>query len=58
MGNPNIGFKVFIAVMFMLWALLGFTIYADVTFRHKCESAGGEKAAGVCINPAAIIEVE
>ena len=58
MRNPFIIEKVSLALVFMLWALIGFTLYADVTFKHKCENAGGISADGVCINPAAIIEVE
>ena len=50
--------KVTFTLIFMLWGLIVWSIYQDVTFKKKCEDAGGISVSDTCINPAAIIEVD
>lgn len=57
MSNPRIIEKVLFTVMGMLFILMAWLIYGQVEFNVKCEDAGGIHASGVCINPAAVIEV-
>lgn len=58
MGNPHVIEKVLFTLIGMMFVLITFSIYTDVKFDQKCEDAGGVRAASVCINPAAVIEVE
>lgn len=45
--------------MGVLWIIvIILAVYIGVTNDQKCHDAGGIPVKGVCINPAAIIEVE
>lgn len=57
MGNPHIIEKVLFTLIGMMLILVVWSSYEQITFHQKCEDAGGVRAASICINPAAVIEV-
>jgi hypothetical protein len=50
--------KYLFTIMFLLSAMMFYLIIVDVKWRQKCIDAGGVPSAGVCVNPAAVIEVD
>ena len=50
--------RIYFGGIFLLFLSLGLITYQDYTESRKCEDAGGVYGGhGMCVNPAAIIEV-
>ena len=58
MSNLYIIEKVMFTLIGMMLILVVWSTYEQVKFNDLCKDAGGVRAASVCINPAAIIEVK
>ena len=55
----NTGWKIYFGLIFLLFLAIGLIAYQDYTENKKCEDAGGVYGGhGMCVNPAAIIEVD
>lgn len=51
--------KIYFGWLFLLFLAIGLIAYQDYTENRKCEDAGGVYGGhGMCINPAAVIEVD
>ena len=50
--------KFIFAFNFFLLALMFLMIFENEKLKQRCHDAGGVPAASVCINPAAVIEVD
>lgn len=51
--------RIYFGGIFLLFLSLGLIAYQDYTESRKCEDAGGVYGGhGMCVNPAAIIEVD
>lgn len=54
----NTGWKIYFGLLFLLFLAIGLIAYQDYIENKKCEDAGGVYGGhGMCVNPAAIIEV-
>jgi hypothetical protein len=42
----------------LLTILMFYLIIMDTKWKQRCEDAGGVPASSVCVNPAAVIEVD
>jgi hypothetical protein len=50
--------KLFWAFNILLFILIGLMIVEHEKWKQRCEDAGGVPASSVCVNPAAVIEVD
>ena len=55
----NTGWKIYFGLLFLLFLAIALIVYRDYDESIKCEDAGGVYGGhGMCVNPAAVIEVD
>lgn len=55
----SVSWRIYFGFLFLLFLVIALIIYQDYTDNKKCEDAGGVYGGhGMCVNPAAVIEVD